>query len=41
MVDQKLVQQIEFVGKLQNPDNAIVANEATFVLTILEKKAKN
>ena len=29
--------QIEFVGKLKNPENAIVAKESMFVLTILEK----
>ena len=31
----KTVQQIEFVGQLKNPDNAIAANESMFVLTIL------
>ena len=34
--DPKAIQQIEFVGKLKNPDDAIVANESPFVLTILE-----
>ena len=33
----KSIQQIEFVGKLKNPDHAIVANESMFVLTILER----
>ena len=35
--DLKAIQQIEFVGQLKNQDNVIVANEAMFVLTILEK----
>ena len=35
--DPKAIQQLEFVGQLQGPDNAIVANETIFVLTILEK----
>ena len=34
--DPKAIQQIEFVGKLKNPDDAIVANESPFVLTVLE-----
>ena len=34
--DPKAIQHIEFVGKLKNPDDAIVANESPFVLTILE-----
>ena len=29
--------QKEFVGQLKSPANAIVANESTFVLMILEK----
>ena len=32
--DPKAIQQIEFVGQLENPDNEIVTN---FVLTIFEK----
>ena len=35
--DRKAIQQFEFVGQLKNPDNAIVANQSIFVLTILEK----
>ena len=35
--DPKAIQQIEFVGQLKNPDDAVVANESMFVLTILEK----
>ena len=35
--DPKVIQEIEFIGKLKNPDHAIVANESMFVLTILEK----
>ena len=35
--DPKVIQQIEFVGQLKNPDDAVVANESMFVLTILEK----
>ena len=35
--DPKAIQQIEFVGKLKNPDNEIIANGFIFVLTILEK----
>ena len=38
--DPKAVQQIEFVGQLKNPGNAIVANDSMFVLTILEKSEK-
>ena len=37
VADQKVIQQIEFVGKLKDPDNATVANESMIVLTILEK----
>ena len=35
--DPKAIQQIEFVGKLQSPNNEIVANQSMFVLAILEK----
>ena len=35
--DPKVIQQIEFVGQLKNLENAIVANESMFVLTVLEK----
>ena len=35
--DPKAVQQIEFVGQLKNTENAVVADEFIFVLTILEK----
>ena len=35
--DPKAIQRIEFVRQLKNPQNAIVANEPMFVLTILEK----
>ena len=35
-VDLKAIQQKEFVGQLKNPDDAVVANESMFVLTILE-----
>ena len=35
-VDPKAIQQKEFVGQLKNPDDAVVANESMFVLTILE-----
>ena len=35
--DPKAIQQIEFVGQLKNPNDAIVANESMFVLTFLEK----
>ena len=35
--DPKAIQQIEFVGKLKNTADAIVAGESMFVLTILEK----
>ena len=35
--DPKAIQQIEFIRQLKNPENAIVANESMFVLTILEK----
>ena len=35
--DPKATQQIEFVGQLKSPANAIVANESMFVLLILEK----
>ena len=33
----KAIQQIEFVGQLKNPDDAFVANECMFVLTIFKK----
>ena len=35
--DPKVIQQIEFVGQLKNLENAIVANESMFVLTVFEK----
>ena len=35
--DPKVIQQIEFVGQLKNPDDAVVANESMFVLTISER----
>ena len=35
--DPKAIQQIEFVGQLKNPDNAIDAKEFMFLLTISEK----
>ena len=35
--DPKAIEQIEFIGQLKNPDNAIIAIESMFVLTILEK----
>ena len=35
--DPKVIQRIEFVGQLKNLENAIVANESMFVLTVLEK----
>ena len=31
MADEKSVEQMQFVGQLQNPKNAIVANESMFV----------
>ena len=34
--DPRAIQQIEFAGQLKNPNNAIVANESMFFLTILE-----
>ena len=36
-VDPKSIQQIEFFGQLKDPDDATVANESMFVLTVLEK----
>ena len=39
-VDSKPIQQIEFVGKLKNPDSEIVINKSILVLTILEKIQK-
>ena len=33
----KTIQQIEFVGQLKNPGNAIAANEFIFFLTISDK----
>ena len=33
----KAIQQIWFVRRLKNLDNAVAANESMFVLTILEK----
>ena len=38
--DRKAIQQTEFVGQIRNSDDAIVANESMFVLTILEKSKK-
>ena len=38
--DPKAIQQTEFVGQIRNSDDAIVANESMFVLTILEKSKK-
>ena len=35
--DPKAIQQMEFVGQLQNPEDEVAANESMFVLTILEK----
>ena len=35
--DPKAIQQTKFAGQLKNLDNAVVANESMFVLTILEK----
>ena len=35
--DPKAIEQIEFIGQLKNPDNAIIAIESMFVLTISEK----
>ena len=35
--DPKVIQQIEFVGTLKNPSEAIVANVSMFVFTILEE----
>ena len=35
--DPKSIQQIELVGQLKNSDDAVVASEFIFVLTILEK----
>ena len=35
--DPKAIQQIELVGQLKSPDNAVVATESMFVLTVLEK----
>ena len=36
--DSKAIQQIEFIGKLENPDSAIFVNESMFLLTILENQ---
>ena len=36
-VGLKAILQIEFIGKLKNPDSEIVANESMLVLTILRK----
>ena len=38
--DPEAIQQIEFVGQLKNPDDAIVANETMLVLTIFKKSKK-
>ena len=38
--DPKVIQQIEFVGRLKNPDYATVANESMVALTILERVKK-
>ena len=35
--DRKAIQQIEITGQLKNPDDAVIANEFMFVLTILQK----
>ena len=35
--DPKALQQTEYVRQLKNRDNAVVANESMFVLTILEQ----
>ena len=35
--DLKAIQQIEFVGQLNNPDNVIVANKSMFVFAIFKK----
>ena len=35
--DPKSIQQIELVGQLKNSDDAVVASESIFALTILEK----
>ena len=40
-VDPKAIQQIEFVGKLKNPDNAVVDDESMFVLMITETKKRD
>ena len=39
-VDPKAIQQIELFGQLKDPEDATVANESMFVLTILEKFEK-
>ena len=38
--DSKAIQQIQFVGKLKNWDDAFVANKSMFALTILKKSRK-
>ena len=38
--DPKVTQQIEFVGRLKNPDYATAANESMVALTILERVKK-
>ena len=38
--DPKSIQQIEYVGKLKNPDNQIADNGSMFVFTIFEKIKK-
>ena len=40
-VGRKPIQKIEFVWKLKNPADVIVADEPMFLLTILEKNQRN
>ena len=39
--EPKAIQQIEFVGQLKNPDNAIDAKESMFLLAISEKNQRS
>ena len=40
-VDKKeLDADLEFIGQLKSPDDAVVANESMFVITILKKIKK-
>ena len=39
--DPKAIQQIEFIWRLLNKSNQIIASESIFVLTILEKNQSN